>query len=175
MPSFTHRIALPDDLEALRVLMHRAIEHLQSGFLSSEEVRASHRVMGLHTQLIRDGTYFLVLDGETIAGCGGWSYRATLYGRDASVVAREPERLNPAADAARIPRDVHQPGLCQAGDWPYGAGAVRGRGVRVRFPPRRDDGDLGRRTSLSGVRLHPARIDSLGADRRGVRPADPHG
>lgn len=102
MPNLTHRIALPEDLEALHLLMHRAIEHLQSDFLSPEEVRASHHVMGLDTQLIRDGTYFLVLDGDTIAGCGGWSYRATLYGGDASVVAREPERLDATKDAARI-------------------------------------------------------------------------
>jgi GNAT superfamily N-acetyltransferase len=102
MASFTHRIARPDDLDALRALMHRAIEHLQSGFLDADQVRASHRVMGLDTQLIRDGTYFLVLDGATIAGCGGWSYRATLYGGDASIVTREPAVLDPATDAARI-------------------------------------------------------------------------
>jgi len=100
--NFTHRVARLDDLNALRALMHRSIEHLQSNFLSPEEIRASHSVMGLDTQLIRDGTYFLVLDGETIAGCGGWSYRATLYGGDGSVVARAPEVLDPETDAARI-------------------------------------------------------------------------
>lgn len=102
MAAFTHRIARIEDLYALRGLMRRAIEHLQTGFLSPEQVRASHSVMGLDTQLIRDETYFVVLDGETIAGCGGWSYRATLYGGDTSVVAREPAVRDPFIDAARI-------------------------------------------------------------------------
>jgi len=102
MQEFTHRLARIDDLDALNELMHQAIEHLQSGFLDPAEVRASHWVMGLDTQLIRDGTYLLALDGETIAGSGGWSYRTTLYGGDASIVARTPEMLDPATDAARI-------------------------------------------------------------------------
>jgi GNAT superfamily N-acetyltransferase len=103
MPSFTHRFAQPDDLEALRAVMSRAIAQLQHGFLAPEQVAASHQVMGLDTQLIADQTYFLVEDeAGTIAGCGGWSYRATLYGGDASIVAREPQRLDPARDAAKI-------------------------------------------------------------------------
>ncbi|MCY7279427.1 MAG: GNAT family N-acetyltransferase [Sphingomonas bacterium] len=102
MKEFTHRLARIDDLDALRELMHRAIEQLQSGFLDPAGVRASHRVMGLDTQLIRDGTYFLALDGETIVGSGGWSCRATLYGGDSSIVARTPAMLDPASDAARI-------------------------------------------------------------------------
>lgn len=100
---FTHRLAQPQDLEALRAVMCRAIAELQHGFLTPEQVAASHRVMGLDTQLIADQTYFLVEDDTgTIAGCGGWSFRATLYGGDASIVAREPQRLDPACDAAKI-------------------------------------------------------------------------
>jgi GNAT superfamily N-acetyltransferase len=100
--AITHRIAQESDLEALRALMSRAIESLQDGFLTPEQVRASHKVMGLDTQLIKDQTYFMVeIDGQ-LAGCGGWSYRATLFGGDASVVAREPAVLDPAKDAARV-------------------------------------------------------------------------
>jgi len=103
MSAFTHRLAQPDDLETLRAVMSRAIAQLQHGFLTPEQVAASHQVMGLDTQLIADQTYFLVEDeAGTIAGCGGWSYRATLYGGDASIVAREPQRLDPARDAAKI-------------------------------------------------------------------------
>ena len=100
--SVRHRLARLDDLNTLRTLMTRAIDHLQAGFLTAVELRASHAVMGLDTQLIRDDTYFLVEDDMTIIGCGGWSYRATLYGGDASIVARMPEPLDPAVDAARI-------------------------------------------------------------------------
>lgn len=103
MSAFTHRLAQPDDLKALRTVMERAIATLQHGFLTPEQIAASHRVMGLDTQLIADQTYFLVEDTDgTIAGCGGWSYRATLYGGDASIVARAPQRLDPARDAAKI-------------------------------------------------------------------------
>ncbi len=59
---FTHRLAQPADLGALRAVMSRAIAQLQHGFLTPEQVAASHRVMGLDTQLIADQTYFLVED-----------------------------------------------------------------------------------------------------------------
>jgi GNAT superfamily N-acetyltransferase len=99
---FSHRLAVEDDLEALRALMHRAISQLQQEFLTPEQVLASQGVMGLDTQLIRDRTYFIVEADGVIAGCGGWSWRATLYGGDASIVEREPEPLDPAIDAARV-------------------------------------------------------------------------
>lgn len=100
--TLTARIATLDDLAALKGTIQRAIDRLQSGFLDPDQVRASHQVMGLDTQLLRDGTYFLLMDGERIAGCGGWSYRRTLFGGDASIVARAPDPLDPATDAARI-------------------------------------------------------------------------
>jgi GNAT superfamily N-acetyltransferase len=102
MTALTHRIAQLTDLDALHALMRRAIEQLQDGFLTPEQVRASHKVMGLDSQLVRDGTYFIVEKDGRIAGCGGWSWRATLFGGDESVVARAPAPLDPATDAARI-------------------------------------------------------------------------
>lgn len=102
MTDFTNRIACVDDLPALRALMTRAIEQLQNDFLTPEQVRASRKVMGLDTQLIQDGTYFVIEEGGQIVGCGGWSFRATLFGGDSSVVTREPIPLYPATDAAKI-------------------------------------------------------------------------
>ena len=102
MADFSSRLAQPEDMPALRELMRRAIEELQHGFLTPEQVVASHKVMGIDTQLIKDQTYFLVEEGGTIAGCGGWSWRATLYGGDDSVVAREPVPLDPKRDAAKV-------------------------------------------------------------------------
>lgn len=102
MAPFTHRVADMADLDALREVMRRSIETLQDGFLSPEQVAASHMVMGLDTQLIRDGTYFVVESGGAIAGCGGWSWRSTLYGGDDSQVSREPRALDPATEPARI-------------------------------------------------------------------------
>lgn len=99
---FTHRIATLDDLEALHRLMARAIGQNQSEFLTPEQVAVSDQVMGLDTQLVKDGTYFMIQSGDRVVGCGGWSFRATLFGGDDSVIEREPERLNPATDAAKI-------------------------------------------------------------------------
>jgi len=99
---FTNRIATLDDLPALREVMRRSIERLQDDFLTAEQVRASHQVMGLDTQLVRDGTYFVVERDGRIAGCGGWSWRSTLYGGDASIVDREPRALDPETEPARI-------------------------------------------------------------------------
>ncbi len=115
MVAFTHRVATLDDLAALKAMMTRSIEQLQSGFLAAEQVLASHQVMGVDTQLLRDGTYFVVLDGETVAGCGGWSYRATLFGGDASIVAREPALLDPARDSARIRAMYTDPAYARQG------------------------------------------------------------
>jgi GNAT superfamily N-acetyltransferase len=102
VPEFSHRIARPEDLAALREVMRRSIESLQDDFLTPEQVAASHKVMGLDAQLVVDGTYFIVESGGSIAGCGGWSWRSTLYGGDDSVVAREPRALDPATEPARI-------------------------------------------------------------------------
>jgi GNAT superfamily N-acetyltransferase len=112
---FTHRIATIDDLEPLREVMRRSIESLQTGFLSPEQVAASHQVMGLDSQLIRDGTYFVVEEDGRIAGCGGWSWRSTLYGGDESMVSREPEALDPNTDAARIRAMYTDPDFARRG------------------------------------------------------------
>ncbi|PAP77733.1 GNAT family N-acetyltransferase [Rubrivirga marina] len=101
MATLTHRIARPDDLAVLRPLADAAIAELQRPFLTPEQVAASRALMGIDTLLIDDGTYYVVeADGE-IAGCGGWSRRATLYGGDASP-GRDPALLDPARDAARV-------------------------------------------------------------------------
>ena len=100
--SFTHRVATLDDLPALREIMRRSIEALQDDFLSPDQVRASHQVMGLDTQLVEDGTYFVVERGGVVAGCGGWSWRSTLYGGDTSIIDREPRSLDPNSEPARV-------------------------------------------------------------------------
>ena len=99
--AFTHRIATTNDLELLEAVMDAAISELQKDFLSPEEIESSRAIMGIDTQLIKDGTYYVVLDGEAVAGCGGWSRRATMYGGD-HTPGRDPELLDPTIDAARV-------------------------------------------------------------------------
>ena len=99
--TLTHRLASREDLDALRALMEAAITDLQKPFLDERQVASSRTIMGLDTQLIDDRTYFAVeIDGE-IAGCGGWSRRATLYGGD-QTPGRNAARLDPSKDAARV-------------------------------------------------------------------------
>jgi GNAT superfamily N-acetyltransferase len=113
--TLTHRLAQIDDLPALHALMGRAIAQLQHGFLSPEQVHASHQVMGLDTQLVKDQTYFLIESEGRIVGCGGWSWRATLFGGDESIVAREPLPLDPATDAAKIRAMYTSPDFARRG------------------------------------------------------------
>jgi len=100
-PTLTHRVASREDLEALRELMDAAIAELQKPFLAANQIASSRAIMGLDTQLIEDGTYFLVQADGALAGCGGWSRRATLYGSD-QTPGRSAALLNPAMHAARI-------------------------------------------------------------------------
>ena len=98
----TDRLATDQDVPALTALMELAIDVLQRDFLSDTQIAASRAVMGLDTQLIADRTYFLIEQGDVIAGCGGWSRRATLYGGDHSAALRDSSLLDPAVDAARV-------------------------------------------------------------------------
>lgn len=98
----THRLATEDDLPALEDLMARAIGELQHGLLTPEQIAVSHATMGIDRQLVKDRTYFVALSDGAIAGCGGWSWRATLFGGDDSIVARDPRALDPATEPAKV-------------------------------------------------------------------------
>jgi GNAT superfamily N-acetyltransferase len=98
---FTHRLALPGDMPALQLLMTAAIRDLLPQFLSPEKVEASFAVMGVDSQLIEDGTYFVLEEDGIMAGCGGWSRRATLFGHN-HTAGRDSRLLDPAREAARV-------------------------------------------------------------------------
>ena len=101
--NFSTRTATEADIPAIARLMDRAIGELQRDFLTPDQVEASRLSMGLDTQLIADRTYVVVEDAAgRVVGCGGWSYRATLYGGDTGAVARDAAVLDPARDPARI-------------------------------------------------------------------------
>ncbi|MBX3706642.1 MAG: GNAT family N-acetyltransferase [Pseudomonadales bacterium] len=97
----THRIATTDDIPALARLVEAAIAELQRPFLDAAQIESSRTIMGLDRQLIEDGTYFVVEDAGNLAGCGGWSMRATLYGGDQSP-GRSAALLDPTRDPARV-------------------------------------------------------------------------
>jgi GNAT superfamily N-acetyltransferase len=97
----TSRLAVSADVPTLVVLMDRAIAELQRGFLDEAEIASSKAIMGIDTQLIDDGTYFVVELGSEVAGCGGWSRRATLYGGN-QTPGRDAQLLDPRVDPARV-------------------------------------------------------------------------
>jgi len=112
--ALTHRLATPDDIPALAGLMDAAIGQLQKGFLSDAQIAASRTIMGLDRQLIDDGTYFIVECDGRLAGCGGWSRRATLYGGDHSP-GRDAALLDPTKDAARVRAMYTSPDVARRG------------------------------------------------------------
>lgn len=97
----THRVATRDDLPSLEPMVARAIDELQRDYLDATQIAASHAVMGLDTQLIDDGTYYVIAGDGHLAGCGGWSRRATLFGGDHST-GRDTHLLDPTVDPARV-------------------------------------------------------------------------
>lgn len=97
----TSRLAVPADVPALTALMDAAIAHLQRAYLDDAQIESSRAIMGIDTQLIEDGTYFVVEAGGELAGCGGWSRRATLYGGN-QTPGRDGNLLDPAVHPARV-------------------------------------------------------------------------
>jgi GNAT superfamily N-acetyltransferase len=87
---------------ALNALIAESVRQLSVGFYSAEQIEAALRaVFGVDSQLVADGTYY-VIDGDTgPAAAGGWSGRATLFGGDQAKEAGDP-RLDPATEPARI-------------------------------------------------------------------------
>ena len=87
--------------------------------------------MGVDTTLIDDGTYVVVHDGGALAGCGGWSRRATLYGGNHSA-GRDARLLDPATEPARVRAMYTHPAFVRRRG-PIGAGAVRGAAAAEGF------------------------------------------
>jgi GNAT superfamily N-acetyltransferase len=100
------RLATDADEPALHALIAASVRGLQMNDYTPEQIDgALGTLLGLDTQLVADGTYFVAearaACARIIVGCGGWSHRKTLFGSDHAPI-RENEFLNPATDAAKI-------------------------------------------------------------------------
>jgi GNAT superfamily N-acetyltransferase len=101
------RKAVESDIPALHALIEASVRGLMAATHTPAQIEgALGTLLGLDTQLIADGTYFVAdfdgPDGESsIIACGGWSKRKTLYGSDHRE-DREDAFLDPARDAAKI-------------------------------------------------------------------------
>ena len=114
MSDLTSRVATLDDLPALTAIADAAIAELQRGYLDEAQIESSRAIMGIDTQLIDDGTYFVVESDGDIAGCGGWSRRATLYGGN-QTPGRDSKLLDPAVDPARVRAMYTHPAYARQG------------------------------------------------------------
>ena len=98
----TIRLATEADIPVLQQLIPASAHALSRGYYSDREIEAAVRyVFGVDSQLIADRTYYVAIDGKEIVGCGGWSWRPTLYGGDQRPVGAG-SALDPQVDAARI-------------------------------------------------------------------------
>ena len=103
------RPATPDDIPALRALIAVSGIELSRGFYDDAQAAAMTReIYGVDSQLIDDGTYYVVEEGDVLVASGGWSRRGTLFGGDQAkqahggIGAGPDPLLDPAHDAARI-------------------------------------------------------------------------
>jgi GNAT superfamily N-acetyltransferase len=114
--NFSIRKAVAEDVPALRDLIDASVRGLQSADYSPSQIESAlATVYGVDSQLIADGTYFVVqsAQGEIVA-CGGWSKRKTLYGGD-RWAGREDSLLDPQKDAAKIRAFFVHPGWVRRG------------------------------------------------------------
>lgn len=114
--SFHIRPATDDDIPALEALIALSARELSRDVYSDAEIEAAvTHVFGVDSELVADGTYFIVTDevGELLA-CGGWSRRKTLFGGD-RFDGRLAGLLDPRSEAAKIRAFFVHPGHARKG------------------------------------------------------------
>jgi GNAT superfamily N-acetyltransferase len=96
------RLATLADVPELQTLIAASARGLSTGFYSPAQIDAAiAHVFGVDTQLIADGTYYVIDAHGSPVAVGGWSGRRTLYGGDQMKGDTDP-LLDPATEAARI-------------------------------------------------------------------------
>jgi len=100
---FTLRLAQPDDVPVLESLIQDSCRVLGLTDYSPSQIEGALKsAWGVDSQLINDQTYYVVLtNDQEIVGCGGWSYRETLFGAS-NALNRDSEIIDPIHGSARI-------------------------------------------------------------------------
>jgi GNAT superfamily N-acetyltransferase len=90
------------DVPQIEALIARSARGLSAGDYRPSQVEGALRAaFGVDTQLLKDQTYFVAEQDGRFAGCGGWSYRSTLFGGDARA-GRDSSMLDPRTQPAKI-------------------------------------------------------------------------
>ena len=96
------RPALLADVPALNALIRTSASELSHPYYTATQIEALITyVFGVDTQLVLDGTYFVIERQGVLVACGGWSWRRTLFGGDQAKDATDPA-LDPGSESARI-------------------------------------------------------------------------
>ena len=95
------KAALPD-VPQIEALIARSARGLSANDYRPSQVEGALRAaFGVDTQLLADQTYFVAEEDKRLVGCGGWSFRSTLFGNDARA-GRDSSNLDPLTQAAKI-------------------------------------------------------------------------
>jgi len=90
------------DIPELKKLLNDSVRGLSKKYYTTSQIDSALKyIFGIDSQLISDGTYYVFEIDGTIAGCGGWSRRKTLYGGDQHKVLHD-TLLDPLNEPARI-------------------------------------------------------------------------
>ena len=96
------RKARIEEREAIQQLIAVSARQLSREYYSDTQIETAIKtVFGVDTDLIEDGTYFVVEIEDELAGCGGWSKRKTLFGGD-QYSSRDTGYLDPQSEPAKI-------------------------------------------------------------------------
>ena len=111
----TLRTATPADIPSLRHLIAESVRGLSTAEYSPAQIESAlTHVFGVDTQLVADGTYYVMVDGDAIVAAGGWSARQTLFGGDQHK-GGEDLTIDPATSPARIRAFFVHPGWARRG------------------------------------------------------------
>jgi GNAT superfamily N-acetyltransferase len=101
--SYALRPARLEDIPELEALIAVSARALLAPWYSPAQIDAAiGSVFAVDTQLFDDGTYFVAEQGASLAGCGGWSRRRTLFGAGRGHTSDADSALDPTRDPARI-------------------------------------------------------------------------
>lgn len=96
------RIATREDATRIEALMKASAAAIFPAYYDARQTESAVRnIARVDPDILDDGTYFVLVVGEDIVGCGGWSRRGRVYMGSADAPGDD-RYLDPATEAAHI-------------------------------------------------------------------------